>query len=63
MGIRMDIERLIFQDIGGGFNQGGGGMDMLRDPFELEFVYNGGAGAGAGAGGLGRGFGFGMAPR
>ena len=65
MGIRMDIERLIFQDIGGGFNHGG--MDYLRDPFELEFVYNGGVfgggGGGGAGGGLGRGFGFGMAPR
>jgi len=41
-------------------------MDDLRDPFALEFVYNGGVlGGGAGAGGavIRPGFGLGAAPR
>lgn len=47
----MDIERLIFQDIGAGFG-GGGGLDPNRDPFELELFYNGGHGLGGGHNGF-----------
>lgn len=62
MGIRMDIERLLFQDIGGGFN--GGMPGFLRDPFEQDgFGYNGGLFGGGGPFGGGFGAGAGFPPR
>jgi len=51
MGIRMDIERLLFDGLGGG---GGGMPGFMRDPFDHDgFGYNGlfGGGGGLGLGG------------
>lgn len=62
MGLRMDIERLLFQDIGAGLNPAMPGF--LRDPFEQEgFGYGGGLFGRGGPFGDGFGAGAGFPPR